>query len=895
MRLLVTVALPVCFVLALPSVLCGQVQQEVVWNGSGFSKSGLVPAPAATNKFGKPVSVDDFLVIRGKFYDNDDGPIAIFVTLTDNNNRVITKYLAQVYDKSEKATFQKGADVLLFGPQFYDGYEVMKAKFTIYRLGKSKAQKIVGQIKKYMAVVPSFIPGLNLTNHYTDFAMQLVDELIDADKKKSQIAEFELPFRGLDDTAAVPQKWFVFAQGKVANLVTTQTSYQSDPTFDLPILPPDTKVDGTALMVAASRKDADTSYRELLERLKTIESSASDEIRSKIPIPAVVTGDARADQMMLDHLWFALFAKLRFSLDKDKSRTALKGFFGDVDTLSQLVNGGPPTGAYVKLSEEKERLLTQQLIGVFGYQIGNDLVPDNLKKPSVMFTTLEQWRNWFNRRCDLKQGNDPCSTFEWKTQGQQQAPYAVATDRYVVKRAEDLKKLLDDQIQAKPADNKILFAPEFKGNLSLLLQFFQEQPDEPWMFFEQVSVARWIKQKFALKSAGATGDDLPDVSLQSEPEQIRAFVAKFRTAISETKLLKLDGTRYVAYPMTTYVWNDLFSKKLTEIKAKDQLAVNQHELLARAYADTIGKFWPQMSDAEKNVIKERFTALLSEPQLQKEYAANDSEIFFENNLLKVTPNAQPISSADPELLVTLAFYRGYRTDPTQFLKHVPADQKKVFINYIERPQSLAAFSRQFIAGAIADGKPLSVRQRSVKFLQDDLVPSLLQDQNLKRVPQSASAATAWQAAFTTFVSSKSWDPGCKCFGGDQMKAQDLEDLRQMEDTFKGLDQNTSTEDLKNLLRNLLTYRFPAVDTPKGTEVKNTALSLLIAFTGLSVEARPEIKDSRSFWEETFLADAVSLDIRTCQIGGAERHTIVVRTQPCPGAAPSPVPSPQPNP
>jgi hypothetical protein len=127
--------------------------------------------------------VDDFLVIRGKFYDDDDGPIAIFVTLTDNNNRVITKYLAQVYDKAEKSTFQNGADVVLFGPQFYDGYDVMKAKFTIYRLGKSKAQKIVGQIKKYMAVVPTFVPGLNLTNHYTDFAMQLVDDLIDADKK----------------------------------------------------------------------------------------------------------------------------------------------------------------------------------------------------------------------------------------------------------------------------------------------------------------------------------------------------------------------------------------------------------------------------------------------------------------------------------------------------------------------------------------------------------------------------------------------------------------------------------------------------------------------------------------------------------------------------------------
>ena len=119
---------------------------------------------------------------------------------------------------------------------------------------------------------------------------------------------------------------------------------------------------------------------------------------------------------MLDHLWFALFAKLKFSPDKDKSRATIKGFFRDVDTLSQLINGGSPTGAYVKLSDEKERLLTQQLIGVFGYRIGTDLVPDNLKKPAVMFTSLEQWRNWFNRRCDLQQETDPCPAFDWKVQ-----------------------------------------------------------------------------------------------------------------------------------------------------------------------------------------------------------------------------------------------------------------------------------------------------------------------------------------------------------------------------------------------------------------------------------------------------------------------------------------------
>lgn len=896
MRGIIPVVLTLFSVLASVSLVHAQerFQQELVWNGSGFSKFGTVPSPPPTDKFGKPIAVDDFLVIRGKYYDDDDGPIAIFVTLTDGNNKVIAKYLAQVFDKTDKTTYQNGADVLLFGPQFYDGYEVMNAKFTVYRLGKSKAQKIIGQIKKYMAVVPTFIPGLSLTNHYTDFAMNLVEELIDNDKKKSQKVEFVLPLRELDSAPAIQQKWFAFGQGNIVDILNAKATYSSDTTFDLPTLPAGTKVNGSALLVAAARKDADTSYRDILERLKAIEASAPDTIRSKIPIPVVVTGDARADQMTLDHLWFALFAKLKFSQDQAKSRSTVKGFFKEVDTLAQLVNGGPPTGAYVKLSDEKERLLTQQLIGVFGYKIGTDLVPDNLKKPSVMFTSLEQWRNWFNRRCDL-QVSDLCSGFEWKNSDQQQAPYVIATDRYVTKRAQELKKPLDDKAAAKPADNKVLLPSEFKGNLSSFLDFFQDQPSEPWMFFEQVAVARWIKQNFPLKSGGATGEDLPDVTFSAEPAQLRTFATKLQGAITETKLLKLEGGRYVAYPLTKYVWNDLFSKKLAEIQSKNQLEFNQHELLKQAYADTIGKFWAQMSDAEKATIKEKFTALLGDPQLQKEYAANDSDVFFENNLLKVTSNVQPLASADPELLVTLAFYRSYRTDPTQFLKYVPTAQKQVFIGYIERPQSLAALSRQFVGGTIAAGKPLSVRQRAVKFLQDDLVPSLLEDSELKQIPQNTAAATSWQTRFATFVSSKSWDASCKCFGGNESEASDLEGLTQLEEQFKTLDQNTSSDDIKELIRTALNFRFPPSTQPKTTTVKNKALAVLLTFTGLNVEQLPEIKDLRSFWEQTFLADAVELDIKKCQMAGAEKKLVVLRGQPCPGALPTPSPTPSPVP
>jgi hypothetical protein len=48
MRSLVNTALFICFFVAPPSLLHGQVQQEVVWHGSGFSKFGSVNPPAAT-------------------------------------------------------------------------------------------------------------------------------------------------------------------------------------------------------------------------------------------------------------------------------------------------------------------------------------------------------------------------------------------------------------------------------------------------------------------------------------------------------------------------------------------------------------------------------------------------------------------------------------------------------------------------------------------------------------------------------------------------------------------------------------------------------------------------------------------------------------------------------
>ncbi|MEK6410688.1 MAG: hypothetical protein AABN34_27495, partial [Acidobacteriota bacterium] len=395
-----------------------KTKHELFWNGSVFSTSKVADAESsATSRFGRSISVDDFIVIRGKYYDDDDGPIAIFVSLTDANDRVITKYLARIYDKTERNAYLNGGDLLLFGPQFYDGHEIMRVKFTIFRLGKTKAEKVFGQVKKYLPVIPSFIPGANLTNPYTELAMQLIGELIEKDKK-NKVAEFELPLRGLDDKAAIPQTWYLFGQGRVAGLIDAETSFDKDSTFHVPILPARMKKDGAALTVGALRQSPDTSYRELLNRLNEVEKSAQENVRSKIPIPSIATGDAQVDQMMLDHIWFSLFAKLRFATDQNNSRAIIRDFFGKIETLSQLTKDGPPTGAFIKLSDEKERLLTQQLIGVFGYRIGNMDLKDGMKKPSIMFTTLEQWRNWFNQRCDLKKDNDPCSFFDWKTENQ---------------------------------------------------------------------------------------------------------------------------------------------------------------------------------------------------------------------------------------------------------------------------------------------------------------------------------------------------------------------------------------------------------------------------------------------------------------------------------------------
>ncbi|MEK6406463.1 MAG: hypothetical protein AABN34_05820, partial [Acidobacteriota bacterium] len=477
------------------------------------------------------------------------------------------------------------------------------------------------------------------------------------------------------------------------------------------------------------------------------------------------------------------------------------------------------------------------------------------------------------------------------TENQQQAPYVIATDRYILSKAEGGKKSLDDKVAAKPADNKLLSSSEVRESLLALLKYFQDQPDEPWMFFEQVAVSRWIKQNFVLKKDGATGDDLPEVTLESDPEQLRAFVAALRTAIANTKLLKADGDRYVAYPMGNYVWSELFHKKLVEIQGKDPFQVNQHELLKQSYNSTIGKFWGQLSEGEKSNVKEKFKALFKDKKLQDEYAENESAVFFDKNLLKVTSDAKPLSSADSELLVTLEFYDSYLKSPSQFFNQATRGENKEFKNYLENSKSVADFSRKFISAA---GKPLSVRQRAVTFLGDKLVPSLLEDTKLKLIPKNTKEASDWHTEFTTnFLVGKTWDSNCPCFGGNGSEEEQLEALKLIENKFSTFDENTSSEDLKGLLREALEFRFPSQNEPKTTRVKNQALPLLLQFTGLNLDARPELKELKGSWEQTFLSDTANLDIRKCQIGGTEKRIVVVRGQPCPGA-PVPGPASQPS-
>lgn len=789
-----------------------------------FAQKGT--APAGSTNLGSPLTVNEHMFIEGYYYDDDKNRTAFFVTLQDEFGKPITSYLAQLTDKTDTESLPGGVRVALLGPQFYEAYKNMSVKVTVLRFGEdNKGLKLFETVKKYADVAAKFVPVINQALGYAEMGLEVLKEQLG----KDAVYEFKFDIARQDKSPATSESWFLFSGGKVAPKLTALTSFDVDTSGGRRhILWPASvgKPDGYAMFIGVYREPPVEPYKQVLEYLRLMQEKYSAYLREKpIKAGAIDSSDAAVQNAQVAHLWNAFWARLEIAgtAPQNSTEEGVKELFDFASRLSTLTAAGP-NGALVKLTPEKEREFAGALSGIFKFTINSTgVAAEGEDTRESGFQRLARWATWFNKRYEYNKTLTAGSprVFTWSERDQTLYPYAIATDEYA--RNEAQKKVAD-----AVGDKQILTGGDLR-KLDSLSDFFSLSPQEPWLFYEQKSVAMWLNNKFNL------GKDVPPVTMDSSPADVRAFGEKFKSKLADAKVLKLDGSKWGVYSPVKFVWDDNFLSGLKSIAGKEEeakfLSLNQHEDLVKLYNTWLNGKASLLSEEEKKEVEAKFLALLVESDLKKVFEEKKAGALFANYILRVENDTSPrIIRVKFPIDSFITLYDRMCESPDSLLpKDAPKAVKTSLLEYLKNPDRLQEISDQFV-GSENSGLDLSVRQRGVRFLQT-IVPGLKEKSTLKGVPKSAAEAKAWSEAFVG-------EKGIEWFEGGgcrfEYKSTRLDEIRLngLETRFSQFNQLTDKTEMKSFIRDVMKYAFTDAGPTKPSSIRQRAIAILMDKTVL---------------------------------------------------------------
>lgn len=814
--------------------------------GGAFFVPGT-SAPTGATSEAKPISVDDHMVVEAYYYDDDKNRTAFFVTLQDENGRPLTSYLAQLIDSPQTNNLPNGVKLILLGPQFYEAYKVMSMKVTVLRFGEDNSKlKLFETIKKYADVTAKFIPVVGQALGYAEMGLEVLKDQLG----KDATYEFNFDIRRDALKPSTAESWRIFSGGKVEPKINALSSFDVDTNGGRSHIswPASIgKIDGYAMFIGVYQEDPVVPYRQVLEYLRLIQDKYSAYLRDK-PIKAdeINTNDAAVQNAQISHLMNAFWARLQIAKASDNStEESVRELFEFADRLSTLTQS---QGALVKLTPEKEREFAGTLTGLFTFTIkGDKVAPEGEDYRESGFQRLTRWGTWFKNR------KDNSKVLVWSSNKQTLYPYATATDLYA--RAEAQRKL-DSAI----GDKQILKGGEIRA-LDSLLDFFSPNPQEPWLFYEQKSVAMWLNEKFNFNLAA--------LNLTSTPADVKAFGENFKAKLAAAKVLKLNNGRWSSSSPVQFVWNDSFLPELKKIaEAGNNLKLNQHEKLEELYKTAIEKNGSLLSEAERQEVEDKFSGLLVGEKLKKEFVDKKAGALFANYVLSVdTPNTPQIREVRFQIGAYISLYKRMCEDPNNLLPgSMPTPVKNNLLAYIQDPERL-----QDIAEYIAsDGKgvDMSVRQRAVRFLQM-MVPGLAEKPNLIGVPTNDTEAKAWAAAFLAEQGMEWVDGECRF----EFKSTLIDEarLKALENRFSQFNEFTLKASMKTFIRDVMKFVFTDNGPSKPAKIQEKAIIMLKTRTVLPQDLSSADVREASTWD-TFLG--LDLD------WGKDCRKIVVKSVGC---------------
>lgn len=581
------------------------------------------------------------MIIRAHYYSKSSAPSILILNLVDDVNNLNIRYPVALIDKNSEG------DVILYGPQLYDGRKELRVIPEILVLKSDQFAKYKDLFTKYFGTAAGLVPVFNQASKFIDLGWKTAEDFFGKDK----VEKFTPIFVSRDSQQPLGTfpSWYVLANKDadpaIQALAKTPGFRDTSGGDEGPGLPTGSLQGGRVIFISIMPSDRAITLDEISQRIDAFFGAAKERLdRSKLASNNPFAGETVQANLSIRRNLETFLSTIELTRTiADNAGTAgstattedaISTLFANFKAGQQQAPGTP----FTKLKPSDDQQVAGVLTRLFEFKdIGGATLTGDFEEPGLR--NIMAWSNWLDRRTDVEGKKTQTITFN-KIQGfvngePTNGAYAVANPNFAIKTVTDLLPTATPAASATMQERLEAMKVNI-GELRKVKDIFNSTDTNPWMRYEQRAVAKWLVSH--LRDKDGNPISLSNTDFKSD-DDVKAFADKLEGFLAAAKVFEpidLAHNVWRVRPIADFV-NEKFKIELLTI-ANDQQRQNKNDAIIELYRKVVEPSLDYMNKDERNALAASLADRFPKDIEGKSLSVDAPKSYFDNTIITVAVN-----------------------------------------------------------------------------------------------------------------------------------------------------------------------------------------------------------------------------------------------------------------
>lgn len=704
------------------------------------------------------IGASDPIIIRARYYNKSgDGAILILNFLDEVENLNIRIPVA-LFEPKDVA----GKDLILYGPQFYDGRKALKIVPEILVLKSETFKKYKELFNGYLKEAVDLIPVIGQASKFVDIGWNTAEKFYG--KNETETFQPIILSRDSNQPLGTSERWYLLANRDALEKIPQDMSFSAPGGQDnLPALPDGVSIGGRVVFVSITRSERAISFSRMSERTEAFFQNTKSRLdRAGLKLDNPYTAEGVESDLIIRRNFevFLSMMELAREIASAPGNSQTVTTEEAVRTLFETFKVGQlnlDTGALPKLSVVKDQQVSTLLTRIFEYRdLSGSLVAGQREEPGLH--SIIAWYNWLDKRLkkiSTEPNGEPTIVFDdLKARGTVLTPvgvypFAKAYPRYAVSYLFGLWPSSASVSAQNTISQRLSIMRENIKRMREIRRIFHSTELEPWLRFEQRAVALWLTAHLQGLPA-----DLPTADFRSEDE-VSNFADRLDDFLSTAKVLEPvenQDNKWRFGTLTNYITSAFFAD-LKRINSESTI-LDKHQAIVDSYSKIVETSVKVLSQEEQDAVGKAIAEKFPTDLNGKNFSFSSG--YFEKTILIFSPSAPEtkVISAErtEDLFRLISEVQSLTSNDVKSLSSVFTIPASSLNN--KRRDALVRVFNLFRSGTVS----FSLSSKAIQFIS-----KMVDDKTLSNLPSTQATLDSWIGAATTRLPNIRWNDAKRQF------------------------------------------------------------------------------------------------------------------------------------